>query len=145
MQLPQTKLVESRICPQLPQNFNFDAIAGDIRLPVEITTTYSLSVQEVGSLPAMFDDLCRRIVAAQQGISLLTTGPLALIHLLSSPNGQSALQKIGPWVKDQTERTANKARLCAPQIPRRQTVGTERCRRHTRSWSQGDWKLRNKS
>jgi predicted ATPase len=99
------------VSQQLPQNFNFDAIAGDIRLPVEITTTYSLSDQEVGSLPAMFDDLCRRIVAAQQGISLLTTGPLALIQFLSSPNGQIALQKIGPWVKDQTERTA-KTQAC---------------------------------
>jgi predicted ATPase len=92
------------LSPQLPQRFNFAALAKDTKLPVEISCVFGLSNEEIKDLPALFDELCRSAVAAQRGISLVTAGPLALVQFLSSAPGQQALKDIGPLVEDQIQR-----------------------------------------
>ncbi len=77
---------------QLPQSFNYGAIAGDTSQPIKIICEFSLSDDEIAILPELSSRLARDIVASQFGISLMQEGQLALVQFLSSPVGQSAMQ-----------------------------------------------------
>jgi energy-coupling factor transporter ATP-binding protein EcfA2 len=87
----QVLLSLGAISPQLPQMFNFEAIAKDKTLPVEVVCNFRLADSEAADLPQMFGELCRATVAAQQGISL-DRGGLGLVQFISSPSGQQALR-----------------------------------------------------
>jgi AAA15 family ATPase/GTPase len=109
-ELQQVLVALSAISPQLPQNFNYAAIAGDVNHPIKIDCTFQLSAAEVDLVPSIVPQLARNLVAAQHGISLLQTGQLALVQFLSSPQGQAALevanshtmQKIGEIATSKT-------------------------------------------
>ena len=95
---------------QLPQMFNFAAIAKDSSQPVEITCNYKLSEAEVSILPEVFGELSRATVAAQQGIPL-DRGGLGLVQFISSPMGQQALRGAEQYVQQNMGRVAGE-RLC---------------------------------
>ncbi len=63
----QVLLSLGAISPQLPQMFNFGAIAKNQKEPVEVTCNFRLSEAELADLPEIFNELCRATVAAQQG------------------------------------------------------------------------------
>jgi len=87
------------ISPQLPQMFNFDAIAKDSKQPIEITCKFRLNDTEISQLPEIFNELCRAVVAAQHGISL-DRGALGLVQFISSPAGQYALNAAKSYVQE---------------------------------------------
>jgi len=91
------------ISPQLPQMFNFKAIAKSDKQPVEVTCNFTLADAEVADLPQMFTELCRATVAAQQGISL-DRGGLGLVQFISSPLGQQALKNAEQYVQQNIAR-----------------------------------------
>jgi predicted ATPase len=82
--------------PQLPQVFNFGAIAKDPQKPIEIACKFRLRDAEAASLDKISEEVSRAIAAANRGISL-ESGPFALIQFLSSQFGQQALNEVrGP-------------------------------------------------
>jgi predicted ATPase len=93
------------ISQQLPQMFNFGAIAKDSNQPVEIICNFKLGDRELAELPQMSEQLCRATVAAQQGISL-ERGGLALVQFLSSPMGQHALKSAQQYVEQNIQRVS---------------------------------------
>jgi predicted ATPase len=87
---------------QLPQIFNFAAIAKDPAKPIEIRCTFRLTEKELPSLSALDEDMCSRIAAAQAGISM-NAGPFALVQFLSSPVGKQIVNSLRPLVQKYTE------------------------------------------
>jgi len=85
----------SATSPQLPQMFNFGAIAKDPKKPTEITCKFRLTRLEISTLESVSEDVSRAIAAAQAGISL-ESGPFALVQFLSSPHGQQILNSLRP-------------------------------------------------
>ena len=101
----QVLLSLGAVSPQLPQMFNFEAIAKDIRQPVEIECGFALSDEEVGQMPELFEELCRATVAAQHGISV-DRGALGLVQFLSSPMGQAAYASARAYVQENIQKAA---------------------------------------
>ena len=93
------------VSQQLPQMFNFGAIAQDVNKPVEIACNFTLTPDEIARLPEVFDELCRATVAAQHGISL-DRGALGLVQFLSSPIGQTALKNAQFYVQENIQKMA---------------------------------------
>jgi predicted ATPase len=101
----QVLLSLGAISQQLPQMFNFAAIAKDKTQPVEVTCNFRLADAEVADLPQMFNEICRATVAAQHGISL-DRGALGLVQFISSPLGQQALRNAEQSVNQDIARVA---------------------------------------
>lgn len=91
--------------PQLPRYLNYEAIAGNPNLPVEIKCTFKLLDAETANLPVLVNELARYYVAAQHGISM-DQGPLALVQFLSSPMGSAALSEATQAVQNGIASTA---------------------------------------
>jgi predicted ATPase len=96
--------------PQLPQMFNFGAIAKDRTRPIEITCKFRLTDSEIPALDNASEEVSRGIAAAQRGISL-ESGPFALIQFLSSTLGQQIVASVRPKVRELTD-TVRKSREC---------------------------------
>ena len=77
---------------QLPQNFNYAAIAGDVNKLIKIESIYELTDTEIALLPSLVPPMARNLAASQHGISLLQDGQLALVQFLSSERGQEAMK-----------------------------------------------------
>jgi len=93
----QVMIQLSATSPQLPQMFNFGAIAKDHAKPIEIRCTFQLTETELASISALTEDICGRIAAAQAGISM-DSGPFALVQFLSSPVGLQIVNTLRPQV-----------------------------------------------
>lgn len=87
---------------QLPQMFNFAAIAKDTAKPIEIRCTFHLTENELSSLSTLTEDISSRIAAAQAGISM-DSGPFALVQFLSSPVGKQIVDRLRPQVAQYAE------------------------------------------
>ena len=98
------------ISQQLPQMFNFEAIAKDAQQPININCDFQLSDNEISQLPEMYETLCRTTVAAQQGIPL-DRGGLNLVQFISSPAGQIALNQAKQQVQQELGRITS-SRIC---------------------------------
>jgi AAA15 family ATPase/GTPase len=83
----------------LPQSFNYSAIAGEIAKPISISCTFAISDHEIALLPGLTEKLARQAIAAQHGITA-DAGPFALVQLLSSPQGQATLGLARKYVLD---------------------------------------------
>jgi predicted ATPase len=103
----QVMIQLSATSAQLPQMFNFAAIAKDATKPIEIRCTFQLIETELSSLNGFTEDICSRIAAAQAGISM-ESGPFALVQFLSSPVGQQIVNALRPQVGDYTDRLKKK-------------------------------------
>jgi hypothetical protein len=86
---------------QLPQNFNFAAIARDVQKPITVNCDFALTDEELGELPNRFQELTRAVVAAQTGISTTELGPLALVQFLSTEAGKAAVSGAETFVNVQ--------------------------------------------
>lgn len=98
----QVMIQLSATSAQLPQMFNFGAIAKDASKPIEIRCTFKLTDNELSSLSAVTEDISSRIAAAQAGISM-DSGPFALVQFLSSPVGKQIVDSLRPRVLAYTE------------------------------------------
>lgn len=92
---------------QLPQMFNFAAIAKDPAKPIEIRCTFHLAENELSSLSALTEDISSRVAAAQAGISM-DSGPFALVQFLSSPVGKQIVRSLRPQVAEYAKGLQNK-------------------------------------
>ncbi len=97
------------ISQHLPQQINFEAIASDKAVAVEISCHFELSDREINALPYEIERLAQYIVAAQQGISL-PAGYFTLIQFLSTPFGRAALAGATTVAQDNVRRIAAERR-----------------------------------
>jgi AAA15 family ATPase/GTPase len=87
----QTLISLGAASPHFPQRLFIEALARDIRLPIEIQATFVLNDDEVSVASRNSQDITRSILQGRMGQSF--GNPAALIQFIGSPQGQMALNQ----------------------------------------------------